>query len=181
MIENPYQSPRLSRKSVDAEPSLRKRAQLSFRAAALVLLIPAVYNYWAFDAHAIASGRLPSDLATFYRTANAVAFVVGMTLIWFLGLPIIEAIARLLRVVFANGTDSAAWQRALYRSLNWTVTLAIPGAALWVIWVFGFYRVGVNFYAISWPIGVTAHLLAACWYVPLIHRWYRMVESQSTH
>lgn len=181
MPENPYQSPQLSDESGDTEPDLRKRARLYFRLAASVLLIPAVYNYWAFDAHAIASGRLPSDLTTFYRTVNVVAFVIGVTLIWLLGLPILQAIAGSLHILFAKGTDRAAWQAALYRSLNGAVVLAIPGAALWAIWVFAFYQVGVNFYTISWAIGVPAHLLAACWYVPLIHCWYRMTESQSDH
>jgi hypothetical protein len=180
MIENPYQSPQFWGETVNAEPSLRKRARRAFRVATLVLLIPAVYNYWAFDAHAIASSGLPSELASVYRTIDILGFVVGGTLIWLLGVPILEAIARLLRVLFANGTDRAAWQDILYRSLNWAAFLAIPGAALWAIWVFGFYQMKVDFYAISWAVGVPAHLLAACWYLPLIRGWYRLATSRAT-
>ena len=181
MTENPYRAPPLFHEPVDTEFGLRRRALLSFRLVALVLLAPAVYNYWAFDTQAIASSRLPSDLTAVYRAANVVALVVGFTLIWFLGLPLLEAVSRLLRVVFAKGVDTAAWQRVLYRSMNRAVILASIGAALWVIWVFGFYQIGVNFYVISWAIGVPAHLLAACWYVPLIYCWYRMSGSQLTH
>jgi len=181
MLGNPYQSPGLYNEPFDAERILQRRARFCFRFATFVLLIPAVYNYWAFDAQAIASGRLPSDFATFYRTVNVVAFVTGATVIWFLGLPVLQAIAGVLRMVFANDTNGATWQRVLYRSLNRAAVLAIPGAALWAIWVFAFYRMGVNFYKLSWAIGVPAHLLAACWYIPLIHRWYRVAESQSSH
>ena len=105
MIENPYESPQFSGETVNADSGLRKRAQLSFRIVILVLLIPAIYNYWAFDPRAIASSRLPSDLASLYRSVNVLGFIVGGTLIWFLGVPSLEAIARLLRILFANGTD----------------------------------------------------------------------------
>jgi hypothetical protein len=179
MIENPYQSPQFSGETANTESSLRKRARLSFRIAILVLLIPAVYNYWAYDAHAVASSRLPSDLATLCRTVEVLGFVVAGTLIWFLGLPILEAIAQLVRILFANGADRTAWQDILYRSLSWAAFLAVPGAALWGMWVFGFYQMDVDFYTISWAIGVPAHLLAACWYLPLMHGWYRLAASRS--
>lgn len=181
MTENPYQSSEVPSDAAKAGSSLRKRARLSFRVAAFVLLVPAVYNYWAFDAFVIASSGLPSDLANLYRTVNVVGFFVGGSLIWFLGVPILEATARLVRIVFANGTDRTAWQEALYRSLSWTAFLAIPGAALWVVWVYVFYRTNMDFYTISWAVGIPAHLLAACWYLPLIHGWYRLAASEATH
>ena len=181
MTENPYQSSEVPCDAVKAESSLRERARLSFRVATLVLLIPAVYNYWAFDAIAIASSGLPSDLANLYRTVNVIGFFVGGSLIWFLGVPLLEATARLVRIVFANGTDRTAWQETLYRSLSWTAFLAIPGAALWVLWVFAFYQKNMNFYTISWSAGIPAHLLAACLYLPLIHGWYRLAASETTH
>jgi len=179
MTDNPYQSPSSSGKSVSADSSLRRRAQRSFRVTALILLLPAVYNYWAFASRAMPS--LPADIASFCRTVNILGFVIGGALIWFLGVPTLEAIARLLRIAVANGTDRTAWEEVLYRSLTWTVYLAIPGAALWMIWVFGFYQLHSDFRTISWAIGVPAHLLGACWYVPLIYRWYRLATSGSAH
>ena len=130
MTENPYKSTEVPCDAVKAGASLRDRARLSFRVATLVLLIPAVYNCWAFDAFAIASSRLPSDLANLYRTVNVLAFFVGGSLIWFLGVPLLEATARLVRIVFANGTDGTAWQETLHRSLCWTALVAIPGDVL---------------------------------------------------
>ena len=180
MTENPYQSPDVPSEAVNAGSSLRKRARLSFRVATLVLLIPAVYNYWEFDANVIASSRLPGDLATLYRMINVLGFIVGGPLIWFLGVPLLEAAARLIRTIFANGTDRTTWLETLYRSLSWTAFLAIPGAALWVIWVFVFYQKQVDFYTIYWAVGVPAHLLAACLYLPLIYGWYRLATSKTS-
>ena len=179
MTENPYQSPDVPSEAVNAGSSLRKRARLSFRVAALVLLIPAVYNYWEFDANVIASSRLPGDLANLYRMINVLGFIVGGSLIWFLGVPLLEATSRLIRIVFANGTDRTAWLETLYRSLNRTAFLAIPGAALWVIWVFVFYQKQMNFYTVSWAVGIPSHLLAACVYLPLIHGWYRLAPQNT--
>lgn len=181
MADNPYQSPRPDHAPVDADFGLRRRARLSFRLLALVLLVPAVYNYLAFDTRAIAPGRSPSDAATLYRAANVSALIVGFVLIWFAGLPLLEAVARMLRTVFAQNADRAAWQRVLYQSLNRALALASLGAALWMIWVFALYQIGLNFYAISWALGVPAHLLAACWYLPLIYRWYRISVPQPAH
>jgi hypothetical protein len=179
MTENPYQSPSFPGETVAAESRLRRQARRSFRVAALILFLPAAYNYWAFDAYAV--GRLPGDDAQLSRTLNMLGLVMVAALIWHLGLPGLEALARLLRTVFARGTDRTAWEEALYRSLGWAVYLAIPGAVLWTIWVFAFYRLHADFHALSWAIGVPAHLLGACWYVPLIYRWYRLTVSGSAH
>lgn len=179
MIENPYQSPDASSETVNAGPCLREQAGRSFRIATLVLLIPAVYNYWAFDAYVIGSSRLPSDLANLCRLLNVLGFIVGGSLIWFLGVPLLETSARLIRTVFANGTDRTAWLETLYRSLNWSAFLAIPGAVLWMIWVFVFYQKNMDLYTISWAVGIPAHLLAACLYLPLILGWYRLARPRS--
>ncbi len=177
MTENPYQSPEFGGQAVVAEARLRTQARRSFRLSAMVLFLPAVYNFWAFDARVITP--LPVDLANLCRTANILGCVIVGGLIWFLGVPCLEAIARLLRIVFARGADGTAWDEVLYRSLNRTEYLAIPGAVLWTIWVFGIYQTHSDFYTISWTVGVAAHLLAACWYLPLIHGWYRLAVSRS--
>lgn len=174
MSDNPYQPPRSAPTPLAEHSPLRKAARSSFRLVALVLLVPAIYNYVAFDARTIASGGLPSNVAATYRVINIFAFVVGFGLIWFAGFPLLEAVAKLLRAVFAKRADPAQWLEVLYRSLHRAVILAALGAALWAIWVFAFYQRGVDFYTISWTVGVPLHLLAACWYVPLVYRWYRM-------
>jgi hypothetical protein len=178
MTENPYESPRCMGETTSEPLSLRMQATRSLRILELVLLVPALYNYWEFDAHAVS--RLPGLLARDCRAANLLGFVVGGALVWFVGMPTLEGIARLLRIVFAGSTDGTAWQEVLYRSFQRTTRLAVGGAALWVIWVFGFYEMRSDFYTISWAVGVPAHVLAACWYVPLIYRWCRLAESGAT-
>jgi hypothetical protein len=175
MIDNPYESPKLFGDSTSAASQERVQGQRSFRTTAFVLFLPAIYNYWAFDAGEVS--RLPDDLANLCRTANILGLVVGGVLIWFLGLPSLELLSRFLRGVFAGGTDHVAWQGILYRSLSLTPYLAVPGAALWAIWVFCFYQLNTDFYVISWSVGIPAHLLGACWYVPLIYRWYRLAAG----
>jgi hypothetical protein len=154
------------------------QATRSFRALAFVLLLPAVYNYWEFDVHAVS--HLPSFDAVICRTINILGFVVGVVLVWYFGMPVLEGISRLLRILFAGGTDSTAWQEVFYQSCARAPYLAIGGAALWFLWVFAFYEIRINFFLISWAVGIPAHVLAACWYVPLIYRWYRLTASSAT-
>lgn len=177
MTENPYESPKCMGETAIAPTTLQVQATRSFRAMAFVLLLPAIFNYWEFDAHVVS--RLPGLLAGNCRSANVLGFVVGVALVWFFAMPALETLARFVRIIFAGGTDRAAWQEILYRSLNRALYLAVGGAVLWGIWVFGFYEMKSDFQTISWAVGVPAHVLAACWYVPLIGRWYRLAVSSA--
>jgi hypothetical protein len=172
--ENPYQSPTWPTVSARAESVLRKRARRSLRVATGMLLIPALYNYWAFDALAVSP--LPADLARLFRTLNLLGLALAFALIWLFGLAALEASARLVRRMLANGIDRDEWQEVLYKKLAWAAYLAIPGAALWAIWVFGFYQMRIDFQTISWAVGVPAHLLAACLYLPLVYGWYQLAR-----
>jgi hypothetical protein len=139
-----------------------------------VLLIPALYNYWAFDALAVSP--LSADLARLFRTLNLLGLAFAFALIWLFGLVALERIAGLVRRVFANEIDRDQWLAVLHKRLTRAPYLAIPGAALWGIWVFGFYDLRIGFQTISWSVGVPAHLLAACLYLPLIHDWYQLAR-----
>ncbi len=180
MFENPYQSPGDLSRGGNGVAASRERAWRSFRIAFLILLVPAIYNYWAFDTYVIAAIRLPGDLVNLYRLGNVLGFIMGGSLIWMLGLPVLELAARLIRAVLATGTDRGSWLEILYRSLSWIAILALPGAVLWGVWVFAFYQRQVDFYTISWAIGIPAHALAACLYLPLIYRWFRLALSAAT-
>ena len=179
MTDNPYQSPGVVGESSDAESSVRREARRWFHSAVGILFLPAVYNYWAFDAYAV--GRLHEDIASLYRVVNMLGLGIVAALIWYLGLPCLEAIAQCLRIVFARSADREAWDETLYRSLRTVVYLVVPGAVLWIIWVFGVYQMHGDFYAMSWAIGIPAHLLGACWYVPLAYRWYRLAVSKADY
>lgn len=177
ITENPYESPRHMGETAISPTPLQVQATRWFRALVLVLLLPAVYNYWEFDAYVVS--HFPKQIAGNPRSANVLGLVIGVALLWFFGMPTLETLARFVRIVFAGGTDQAAWQEVLYRSLKRALYLAVGGAVLWSIWVFGFYEMKSDFYAISWAVGVPAHVLGACWYVPLIHRWYRLAASKA--
>jgi hypothetical protein len=53
----------------------------------------------------------------------------------------------------------------------------MAGAVLWVIGNVGYYDLNLEFYAISIPAGVLAHILAAGLYLPLACRWYRIEKT----
>jgi hypothetical protein len=179
MSGNPYESPKSVAAMPAAERSSRAHARFWLRLSAAVLFLPALYNYWAFDRCSVA--RLPDDLAALFRALNLAAFAGAGVMIWVLGLPLLEAIARLIRAVLASGTERVAWEDVLYRSLRRTIYLAVPAAALWSIWVFYFYQMRSDFYAISWAVGIPAHILGACWYVPLSYEWYQLAASRPAH
>ncbi|MGI9474262.1 MAG: hypothetical protein ACR2NZ_22160 [Rubripirellula sp.] len=177
MTENPYQPPVLDQLD-EKEASLRRRdAVRSFRMAIAILLVPALYNYSEFDAVVIASGQLPGNLAMVYRAVNVAAFVIGALLLWFVGVRLLEIVSQWIRNIFARSTEASEWLGVLYRYLAWVPYLAIPGAVLWMAWVFAFYQRDADFDTISWLIGVPANLLAACFYVPLLFGWYRLSKT----
>jgi hypothetical protein len=143
--------------------------------AIAMLLIPALYNYWAFDALAVSP--LPADLARLFRTFYLLGMAIAFALIWLVALPGLEVIARLARIVFAREIEPAAWLEVLHKKLTAAPYLAIPGAALWAIWVFGIYQMHLDFHSLSWAVGVPAHILAACLYLPLLFAWYQLSRS----
>jgi hypothetical protein len=100
MTENPYESPKCMGEAAIAPTTLQGQATRCFRTLAFVLLLPAVYNYWKFDAHVVS--RLPGVLAGNCRWANVLGFVVGVALVWFFGMPALETLARFVRIVFGG-------------------------------------------------------------------------------
>jgi hypothetical protein len=172
--ENPYQSPECPAGAARTESGLRKRARRSLHVAVVMLLVPALYNYWAFDALTVSP--LPADLVRLFRTLNLLGLVFAFALVWLFGLAALELMARLVRTVLARETIESEWLAVLHKTVSWAPYLAIPGAALWGIWVFGFYQMRINYQSLSWVVGVPAHLLAACWYLPLVHGWYQLAR-----
>lgn len=173
MSQNPYEAPLHVGVIDERTPSpLRASAQRALRLATLLLFFAAAYNYWEFDLAIM--DQLADELARVYRAINCGWFVVVGLAIWFFGLWILELIARALRAIFAPAKNREAWLNCLYQSLDKAPLLAGIGMLLWLIWTYAFYKLGANFYVISWLVGIPAHLTAAAWYVPLIRRWWRL-------
>ena len=180
MSVNPYQSP----KSAFEEPAVtggrRRRALWMLRAVFVILLLPAIYNYCCFESRQFARFGIGLHSRSLIRTINVLAFLICGALICFAGLPVLESISGLIRMLFAPKTDSGAWKDVLYASLERAVLLSIPGAVLWAIWVFGFYQLNADFMTISYAIGIPAHILGACFYLPLLHGWYKLARGGSS-
>ncbi len=177
MSTNPYESPATVNRTADSHLPNRRSALAAFRTAFVILLTPALFNYYAFDTDAIGGG-IPPILQAAYRTTNLVGIAVGSFLIWFFALPVLEAASRTIRNVVARDASTDRWVDALYMSLKPAAYLAVPGAILWALWVVGFYFLQLDFVMISYGVGIPAHILAACLYVPLLIRWYRLSRSE---
>ncbi|KAA5546222.1 hypothetical protein FYK55_04855 [Roseiconus nitratireducens] len=180
MQVNPYQPSSIDSADTEVGPE-RDRALASLRLAFLILLAPALMNYYAFDTYVVSAGGLPRSVEMLSRAVNLSGFVIGGVLIWQYGLSFLERISHGIRAVFAGHCRIATWDGVLYQSLESSTVLAIAGAALWFVWVVGFYFVQIDFQTISWWVGVPAHLLAAMLYVPLLYRWYSLAKRSPKH
>jgi len=177
MSTNPYETPAVGDHTADSHLQKRRAALAAFRTAFLILLAAALFNYYAFDTHTIIGG-FPPILQAAYRITNLVGIAIGSAFIWFFALPVLEAVARQIRNVVARDVSTDSWDGALYVSLKPAVYLAVPGSIIWVLWVVGFYYLQLDFVMISYAVGVPAHVLAACFYVPLLVRWYRLSRTR---
>jgi hypothetical protein len=175
MSANPYQSPPNIPSTADSPT--RRSAVAAFRTAFVILLTPALFNYFAFDA--MMSAGVSARLHVLFRAANLAGFAAASVLIWFFGVPLLEAASRTIRRVFARDASRESWDGALYVSLKPMAYLAAPGAVLWAVWVVGFYFLQVEFVAISLGVGIPGHILGACLYVPLLMRWYQVSRRDS--
>lgn len=169
MSINPYESPRFP--AVQRLPVNEGRATAlrSVRIALLILLVPAVYNFICFNF------QLPTPFV--YRAINTIGLLLIVIAVWFFGLAVLEFACRGIHSIAARNATLEDWKATLYVILGRTPWFAIPGAALWAIWVLAFYQLDVAFYDVSLPVGIAAHVLGACLYVPLIYRWYRLERT----
>lgn len=180
MSTNPYQSPQAEITTSEEGLPLRDAVLKSLRVATLLLTAAWLFNYFCLCFH----GRTSYIGQSIPFTVTVVAFTIGSLMIglialvcWFAVLPVLEFVNQTARRMIAPITAPEPWERAFYISLKPAAMLALPGMILWIIWVIGFYLVGVNFYVISYSIGIPAHILAACLYVPLLFRWYKLWRS----
>lgn len=170
-LENPFQPPSttdLSRSIVS--PNRNTSLWLILN---LTLFVAAFYNALEFNAQFMGTRMSPRG-ALILWILNLLSVCAGGFLIWLFGLGLLERLSLLLRGLIARRSDRAAWQDCLYEALKRAAILSIPGAILWIVWVFAFYRLKMNFFVISWVVGVPAHVLGAAVYVPLLLRWYKV-------
>lgn len=184
METNPFQSPvatdQAKENSVASQQlaESKRRTVISVRAAILILLLAGLFNLYAFD-YFLTQNMITPRVQMGVRVFNLVGIAMITLLCWFLFVPALEVLGRFVRHFSGRHSDVAAWNDAIYRSLRPAIYLAIPGAIVWGIWVFGFYFVHFDFLTLSYAVGIPAHLLAAALYLPLIFRWYTLARSPS--
>lgn len=165
MHENPFEPPQPGPPVLS--PMSREAAIDCVRLTVAVLLGPAVYNFICYLW--LAGGWYP-ELAV----VQAALLVGTFVLAWRAGVPVLEFATWQLHRLLGRAETARDWQQALYRFLRRLKWAAVPAAALWVIWCYGFYQLRIPFFVISVPIGVVAHLVAACAWLPLLIQWIRI-------
>lgn len=174
MNSNPYESPRefAAEAKTDPEQSpLRLEARRSFRKGLLILAVPTFFNYLLYDLEI--SSHLSGAAEWLPRLGNVTSIVVAFVVAWFFGMAIVETFVGFARSLVRPQANQSEWFAAFYRACNKLPFFTIVGAGLWFAWLIGFYIIGLNFFVLSWPIGILAHIVAACWYLPLVYRWWK--------
>lgn len=176
MSTNPYEPPQSQAEPRLTQNEARLIALRSVRIALLILLAPAFYNFICFNFTPNAN-RAELPIYAIYRILNSLGFLLTVAAVWFFGLKIFEFVTGGFHSIYARNSMLEDWKETLYTILRRVPFFAIPAAVLWAIWVMAIYQLTLGFYVVSIPIGITAHLLAACLYVPLIYRWYKLEQS----
>jgi hypothetical protein len=121
-------------------------------------------------------------MTKFDRTVNLVTLCLTVVSIWFWGLILLERIATLIYWVVRRKrvcrSTLQQWKQQFYQALQRGPNLAFLGAILWVIWIVAIYSLQLDFFSVSLPIGIAAHILAACLYLPLFYSWYRLERER---
>ena len=172
MTYNPYQTPQSLSESSSTITTNRQAAQRKIRISTIIFLVPALYNLVCFSLLTSSQVVFPFFVVNF--VFNLLGAIIVVAAVWFFGLTILELIAAVAYRVAARKSQRNSWYDALYDSLTRLPLFAVLGSILWTMWVAGFYQLRLNFFAISIPLGIAAHLLAAGLYIPLLYRWYRL-------
>ncbi|MCA9064899.1 MAG: hypothetical protein KDA96_17625 [Planctomycetaceae bacterium] len=173
---NPYEPPSArpdSSLSDDAGPftEIRHQAHVALVTSLWVLVLPALCNVVCFcNPPQKVTRPLPQHL----MVANGIGFVAVVFVIRFAGLRLLESLVVVLHAAFASRSRRSEWQRHLYEILRRMPGFAVAGACLWFVWVSAIYYFRLDFFVVSIPVGIAAHLLAAGLYIPLAYRWYRL-------
>lgn len=174
MSVNPYESPTVPAGRPSPTSPARRAAQRSVRLTLLFLLVPAAYNLVFYPSKYVG---VEFPLHVLYHPVQTLALIIIGLAIWFFGLKLLESATAGIHGVLGRSSRLADWQATLFIMLRRAPFLALPGAALWGLWVFAVLGQHVNFYAASIPTAIAAHILAACLYLPLAYRWFQLERS----
>lgn len=173
---NPYRSPATIDQPAPAAPLLRADALFRFRVAVTLLLIAAFANAFFRPRFLY---MVTSVMLIKYRIGLLdFLFISAIGFFAMTGaFNALERLAKLLRRIFAANSDPEAWNNAIYNAFRPAIPLGLAGALLWIIWVIAFFELRINFYVISYAVGIPAHLLAACVYLPMLSGWFKAART----
>ena len=177
MSTNPFESPSSPAQQRPSQNEPRNAARRNMKTALLMLLPAALYNFACFNFPLTAT--LP--IHRLYQAVNSLGLISIVAFVWFFALTCLEGITGGIHTMVARNSSLAAWKKELYAILRRLPSFAIPGTVLWTIWVAAVYQLRIGFYAVSVPVGVAAHILAACLYIPLVYRWYKLEQQRPSN
>jgi hypothetical protein len=177
---NPYASPaapQMVEGPDDDFRALRAKTNLHWQISLQALLIPAAANYWFFDQLVRLPNIDPPEMNIGLRLFDAMYLIPLVAVLLFAGLSLLEWIAGVIRYLFARSVPRQLWLASMYRSLSHLIPVAILANTLWMVWLVGFYLLEMNFFVISIPVGILAHILGASLYVRIFYGWFRLTRE----
>lgn len=181
---NPYASPtapQMGEGLGDDFGALRSKTIRGWQVSLLILLLPAMVNFYLLLERSIRYvDVVPPQPHFALILVNMIWCVPLAALLRFAFLPLLELIAGAIRYLFARNVPRQLWLASMYRSLSLLVPVAIFGAVLWMVWLVGFYLLEMNFFVISIPVGILAHLLGATIYLRIFYGWFRLSRESPT-
>lgn len=170
MTSNPYAPPSTTLDLANLpDLELRSLALRRFQHSCWILSFPALLNWVFFN------WRLRPE----YVLVNCLGFVVLAIVVAIYGFRIVERLSSTIQRIVCRNEARQEWERALWQSLVSLPGFIAAGSVLWTLWVIGFYVKDINFVLISYAVGIPAHVLAACFYVPLITNWFRIARTSN--
>lgn len=168
MNSNPYAPPStIDNLAQLPDPELRAMAQGRFKVSCWILTFPTLLNWVFFN------WRLRPE----YVLVNCLGLIALAIVVAFYGFRIVERLSSTIQRIVCRNEARQEWDRVLWKALVALPGFIAIGSLLWTLWVIGFYVMNINFVLISYAVGMPAHVLAACFYVPLIIRWFRIARA----
>jgi hypothetical protein len=150
--------------------------QSAIRRAALIGVVAPGFEYARFWRWGIEHQAWHGELGGFFvvsAIAGIVALVLGFTLVWFIGYPLLLYVAHMLRVVVAPRVSAEDWLGVIDRALRIAPFVAALGVVTWLVYSLGNFG--------GWPgdvvFGVIGNLLGALVYGPMLVGWYRAARA----
>ncbi len=163
--QNPFSPPATELGSHLPDPD--RAAMLRLRWTLVLLLPGAILNAVVWDIKLVHD----TPFVWLMRAGNVLLFLFGVIAIWFFALPALRFVVSIIHRLRGRSTFDR-WNDCLLESFRRLPLWAAPGCVLWLIWSSVFFAQidEPGFGLTTFLLASAAHLLAACWYLPLVIR-----------